>query len=750
MNQIQNKSTVNTTVINDPIMPLYQFTDDINTLCIKATVGIGKTNTLYDFLKYNLYKKYKSCLIVSFRISLCKKYLSDLPSFSYYENINESEFDSSLYPFLICQIDSIKKVRGHYDLIIFDEISYTMNHLVGSVESKKRCFDLFKNIMYDNNHIIIMDALLNEEWVEFVNIFKRNIHYIINEYSIHKNKTIFNYGTNITAFEKEIRKSIEKKENIVIATNNKKMLNFIDNILVNNYPTVNKMFIKRESKSMYDLDQWKNVQVLAYTPTIVAGISFTEKHFDKCFGLFCNSSATADMALQQLFRVRDISSGEYHICCQIKGKRDYPETDEDIKNLILKEDKCLISGLDNITLDYIKKDIHEDEYFKLFNIVQKNKFKCCNNYNKVLIDLLKTQGITNIKNVFDFDIKDKKILSANIREFNKKIRDEDAERTANALDITEEERQTIKENKNKSDEDIFMAKKYDLKKRLKIKEVTKDTILKFGKKGKVLWNLSYINSYTDYKNQLLKRIKYDEIHIDINNDITTRLGRDRKYETLYLCNHMLEYMGFKGPFDNSKIDINKEKFKNYIINYKDIIENYFRCNSFDLNIFNKDITYWYKLAKMYINNKLRTVYNVSIVDDRKNNKWFLSGLDFWNDVVTYKNEEIINEIRDNEVKLFDKIDKEIEEKKQEDAFNDKVDYFISKGMDIFEALAEVVSIKTDNNINDKNISSEDNVIQDHILVQNKPIPKLNALNAFEQWKKNKSIIDNNNVLGDLN
>ena len=729
MNQIQNNSTVKTTVINDPIMPLYELNDNVDTLCIKATVGLGKTNTLYNFLFRKLGKEYGSCLIISFRRSLCRKYFNDLKNFSYYEDINESEIDSYIHPYVICQIDSIKRIRGHYDLVIFDEFSYTMKHLVESVDSKKRCFDTYKQIMYNKNHMILMDALLNDDWINYIQLFNRNIHYIVNEYSIHKDKKIFNYGTNITEFEKQIRLSIDKKENIVIATNNKNMLKYIDNMLINNYKHVSKLMIKKETNSMYDIEQWKHVQVLGYTPSIVAGVSFTEKHFNKCFGLFCNASSTADMAFQQMFRVRDISSGEYHICCEVKGKMDFPETDEEIKNLILKEDKCLISGLDNININYIKKDIIEDEYFKLFNIVQKNKFLCNNKYNKILIDLLKEQGIVNIIKVNNFDKNDKKALLANKREFNKRIRDEEAERTANAVDATEDEIQLIKDNRNKTDDEVYILKKDSLKKRLKIKNITKDTILKYGKKGRTLWNLAYVNSYTDYNNQLLTRIKYDEMNIDLNNDITTRLGRDRKYETLYLCNHMLKYFGFDNPFDNKKIDINKVLFKEYIIKYKYIIENYFRCNSFNNDIFNKDVKEWYKVAKMYINTKLRTVYNISIVDDRKNNKWFLSGLDFWNDVVTYKNEEIINEIRDNEVKLFDKIDKEIEEKKQDDAFNDKVDDFISKGMDIFEALSEVVSIKPDN-IND-----------------NEPITKINL---FDQWKNKKTIIDNNNVLGDLN
>lgn len=640
-------------MFNEESMTSYSLPYGYNTLCVKATLGMGKTNALYNFINKKINKKYNSCIIISFRKSLCKKYIHDLHSFKLYENIYDDEIDSSKYPYVVCQIDSIKRIRGHYDLVIFDEVTYTLNHLISSVKSKKRCFDVFKSIMYDENDIVFMDALLNEDYVDYIKFFDRKIYYIINEYSIHKNKSIFNYGTNITSFINEIKFSIEKNENIVIATNNKNMLNFIDNILVNNYKNIAKLMIKKESKSMYDLDNWKNIQVLGYTPSIVAGISYVEKHFNKVFGLFCNSSATADMALQQLFRVRDISTGEFHICCEITGKKDYPEDIYKIKDLIIKEDKCLIDGLENITIDYIKKDIIEDEYFKLFNIYQKNKFKSCNDYIKELINLLKLQGINNITNIKNYDINDKKTLLKNKKEFNKTIKEQEAIRTENAPDYNEQEIEDLQRNPLRSNDDNYAIKKYKLKKILKIKDITKDIILRYDKKGKILWNLAYIFGYDNYRYQLIKRINHDEKRIDME-DNTYRLNRDRKYEKMVLCDHMLRYIGFDGVFDSKYIDINKNKFKEYIIKYHDIIESYFKCNKINLDIFNKDN--WYIIAKIYINSKIKTVYGVSIVDDRKNKKHFIKGLEIWNDIVNYKNQDIINEIIENENKLYEDIE----------------------------------------------------------------------------------------------
>lgn len=680
-----NYDTVN---INTPTMPFYDFENKYDTLCIQATTGMGKTNTLYDYLKCNINYTHHSVLIVSFRRSLCKKYAEDLPVCQYYENIKEYAIDNTKYPFLICQVDSIKRIRGHYDLVIFDELCSTASHLINYVEQKKRCFDMFRNIMNDNNKIIILDALLNSDWLDYISKFDRKCKYIKNEYTIHSKKTVLNYGTNATGFINEIKKSIENKQKIVIATNNKKMLKFIENIIENHYPRCKKLMIKKETKSMYNTNEWKNVQVLGYTPSIVAGVSFTEKHFDKYFGLFCNSSSTADMAFQQMFRVRDVSTGEYHICCEVTGKKDYPVSDDEIKKMVLNEDKCLISGLDNVSIDYIKKDIVEDEYFSLFLLIQKNIFKCKNDYNGTLINIFKTQGFSKIINKNNVNVNDKKIFLMQKREFNKNVKEEEAQRIENAIECNEEEIQEIKDKKERTEEEEYILKKDSLQKRLKIKRVTKEQVLKFGKKSKQLWNNAYIYAYSDFDKQLIKRINYDEKHIDVRADISTRLKRDRKYERMLLCNHFLKNIGFNNPLDTNTVKINKNKIKDYICKYKHIIEAYFECNSFDIEIFKTDK--WYPVAKRYMNTKLMSVYNISIIDDRKNNQWYIKGLDFWDETVTYKNVEILNEIKENEKVLFKKIDEKYEEYLQDQAIDEKINNKIKSGLDEIDAVLAVL------------------------------------------------------------
>lgn len=664
------------TVINESSLPHYSMFPNFNTLLITATLGIGKTENLYAFLKRTLNTHYKSCLIVTFRKTLCQKYAQDLHQFTLYSDLH-GKISPDSFPFVIMQIDSIKRIRDSYDLVIFDEITYAFEHLVTSAINKKRCFDVIEQLFYDNNHIICMDALLNDEWANYIKSFKnRVIKHIVNEYSLHNDKRIINYGLNKVDFINKIKLCINNNENIVIASNNKKILRFINNEIENYKKNIKKLFIMKESKTKYDLEQWKKVQVLAYSPTIVAGISFTEKHYDRIFGIFCNTSASAEMAMQQLFRVRNLKKNEINLCFDITGKNDYPETEEGVKELIINEDKCLVGELENISINYIKQDIIEDNYFNLFKLIQLQKFKSNNNYMKSLIKLLNSQGIKKIKNIIDkVDINDKKTLNKKKREFNKLIEYAEASRIVKANNRTEEEIEEIKNKFDKTEDDIYEIKKHKFTSIFQISSdmLTENMYIKYNKSAKPLYNIAYVyGSGDEFIEKINKRLNYIEKKYDTL-DNTIRLGRDKKYEKIVICDHMVKYFGFNSIFDNKNINIDKEKFKQYIYKYHHILEKLFKCNKFNFDIFNENK--WYQKCKQYINAKLNSVFKIRIVEDRKTKMQCIKGLDFWCEKISYKNPLIINDIKNTEKQIYEEVEME-----------EKINKFKENGLDNFDAI----------------------------------------------------------------
>jgi len=59
------------------------------------------------------------------------------------------------------------------------------------------------------------------------------------------------------------------------------------------YDEENKEFHKTKKwRDLMDLNNvWKKLDILIYTRTITAGVSFDYKHFDKIIGVYCNNAS---------------------------------------------------------------------------------------------------------------------------------------------------------------------------------------------------------------------------------------------------------------------------------------------------------------------------------------------------------------------------------------------------------------------------------------------------------------------------
>jgi hypothetical protein len=78
---------------------------------------------------------------------------------------------------------------------------------------------------------------------------------------------------------------------------------------------------------------WRDLDVLIYTPTCSAGVSFELEHYDVLFGFFCDTSCDVETCRQMLGRVRSIRTKEHYICLRATGAA-LPSTIEEIRRLI--------------------------------------------------------------------------------------------------------------------------------------------------------------------------------------------------------------------------------------------------------------------------------------------------------------------------------------------------------------------------------------------------------------------------------
>ena len=113
-------------------------------------------------------------------------------------------------------------------------------------------------------------------------------------------------------YESQIYKALDNNKNIVIPTMSAGYANQIYDEITTKYPQLKLALYTastggKEKVKLKNVDAlWSEVNVLIYSPTISAGVSFDQVHFDLIFGVICNGSCTERDYHQMLRRVRKI------------------------------------------------------------------------------------------------------------------------------------------------------------------------------------------------------------------------------------------------------------------------------------------------------------------------------------------------------------------------------------------------------------------------------------------------------------
>lgn len=608
---------------SETIIP-YEFGPTYNTYCLRAGMALGKTKALEKLFSN---KKYKKILMISFRKSLDKTYINKFKDFKLYLDINEDTYDLDIHNKLVVQVDSLHKVRGSCDLLVLDEYTYTSFHLVDFVKERTQCYKTLKEYVQYTEHIIVLDAYLNNYHLEWFKQLGRKIYYVKNTFKKHKDKKVINYSNNLGSFINNLKENINNNKKIIICTNKKTFLNKIKDILDINYSSKKYKFIDSDSNGDIDMENWDKYDIIGYTPTIVAGISFEKKHFDLCYGYFINSSSCAELSVQQLFRVRDLRDKTIHLCVEVNGKKDYPTERDNVREYILDRNKNLSEGIDNLTLSRINRNVIEDDYFTMFINVQILLFQSKNFYEEKLLNLLKKQGIEIIIKDTGSN-EDSKQYRKDINEISKKIKQNDIELMCNLPKIEFDEYEELKRKNNKTKEEKLQIRYYNIKQNLNNDKLTPELINKYEKYIKQFNNLKYVNSIKDNFNELISlKINDYEEKLELENDNTKTLHINNKYYKIAYLDRIVKEMGFASILDKEEINIDKNKIINYINLYKNKISNLFVTN--EIKFENNNINLLFKEILRYINQRLSSMFKINIKHNKKNNKYYISGLDFW-------------------------------------------------------------------------------------------------------------------------
>jgi hypothetical protein len=304
---------------------------------------------------------------------------------------------------IICQIDSLHKLYAeeHYDMLVLDEMTYTMDHFITFTKEKSECNKILESLIKKSPKIIVTDALLTNEYMDYIRRLGRTdilIHqylrqpYTSRTYTIIKDKDRMMYL---------ICQSLKQGKKVVIASNTEKWATALAKLLSENHPDLDIGLYTGNNKPGGHQDVstlWDKHDVLIYTPVIFAGISYQGNKFEEIYGYFTRASCGPEGALQMLLRCRNIDIMK--ICITGKERNNLPCNNrvirklEEYKNYVVTHYDRTDSAQKIFKASFVKNGINtEKAYFYIYCCVIRRICEGSKNYEKFLCQYLHDMGI---------------------------------------------------------------------------------------------------------------------------------------------------------------------------------------------------------------------------------------------------------------------------------------------------------------------------------------------------------------------
>ena len=342
--------------------------EHVETLAIKAQMGCGKTKALRKYLDthFNEINKIneinKTIRFVTFRQTFSNSLKDAFSDFTLYSTISGDI--GTEHKKVIIQVESLNRLLTSatpIDLLILDEVESILGQFNSGLHKNfNASFAMFQWMLSTAKHVVCMDANLSDRTY---NVLRRirpqfNIHFHYN--TIKKAIDDTYYFTNIYGqWLMKLFEFIKQGKRVVIPTNSLTEGKTIENLIENLFPNKkirlysSEMKTSEKNKHFSDITTyWSELDILIYSPTCSAGLSFEIEHFDVLFGYFTNSSCDVETCRQMLYRVRQLKSKEFYICFNSFITYNLPSTTEDIALALYEKKRHLFQDIDQSTLQF--------------------------------------------------------------------------------------------------------------------------------------------------------------------------------------------------------------------------------------------------------------------------------------------------------------------------------------------------------------------------------------------------------------
>lgn len=305
--------------------PMMRPLEHVDTLIVCAAMKMGKTKALKDYIKNN-FDADAVIRIVSFRQTFSGNMGKVFGDFSMYNKQSGRLTQNRL----IVQVESLHRMDISDtvpDLLVLDESESIFEQFTSGLSSDHYGdWAAFKWMLEYSKHVVVMDAGITRRSINMIAEMRRS------KIKAAGSRTQFHYNTHKNAVDDEyfvtnskehwyymLQSELDSGNKIAVAVNSLTEGAALRQFVVDKYPDLQVSLYSSETPNSIKFEHFANVHefwavdVLIYTPTVTAGVSFELEHFNTMFGYFTSESCTVETCMQMMGRIRNISSRSYYI-----------------------------------------------------------------------------------------------------------------------------------------------------------------------------------------------------------------------------------------------------------------------------------------------------------------------------------------------------------------------------------------------------------------------------------------------------
>jgi len=329
-----------TTVYSDSAMRPYEA--GARTLVVKAQMGVGKTRRLRKYIDAHYPRPGAGSLrsepvirFVTFRQTFSNSLKLAFPDFKSYSDLRKVQIGNEQAPRLIVQVESLHRLMDAAmagdgvpcDLLVLDEVESVLAQFSSGLHrSFSDSFAVFQWLLARSATVVCMDANVSDRTFRTLQRMRPHApaHFHHNTYTRAAGDT-YEVTQNRGDWTSALLAALQRGKRVALASNSLKEAKVVARMASERFPHKRvKVYSSETAQSektehFADVDtHWAGLDLLVYTPTVSAGVSFEvapgDGGYDCMFVYLSSSSCDVETARQMLGRVRALADRRFCVC----------------------------------------------------------------------------------------------------------------------------------------------------------------------------------------------------------------------------------------------------------------------------------------------------------------------------------------------------------------------------------------------------------------------------------------------------